>query len=288
MDELSKPRWNSLDPKRIWKALVCVALTLTVLAFWYRFYVDEVAPYSLLTSEYSSDEYYAGCNVAGIILHGDLDTYAVSAPETGESWNIVGSEDIVYWIKMAEEEPDVRAILLEIDSYGGYPVAAEEVTDALRGATKPTVAQIRGAGLSAAYWAATGADTIFASELSDVGSIGVTQSYVDASKYNETSGYTFNLLNTGKYKDMLNPEKSLTVEERALLMRDLQITHEAFIRAVAENRKLDINKVRALADGSSMLGEMALENGLIDKIGGTHEVEKYLEEVVGTEPEICW
>ena len=71
-------------------------------------------------------------------------------------------------------------------------------------------------------------------------------------------------------------------------MRDIEIIHQNFIKAVAENRNLDINKVKAMADGSSMLGEMALQNGLIDKIGGESEVKEYLKEKIGDEVEICW
>jgi len=86
----------------------------------------------------------------------------------------------------------------------------------------------------------------------------------------------------------MDPEKPLTFEERQLLERDLQITLDVFIKTVSENRNLDIDKVRALADGSSMLGAMALANGLIDRIGGFYEVEDYLTELIGEEPEICW
>jgi protease-4 len=68
----------------------------------------------------------------------------------------------------------------------------------------------------------------------------------------------------------------------------VNILHENFIKMVAENRSLDIEKVRKLADGSTMLGEMALQNGLIDQIGGMFEVRDYLKEKIGRNIEICW
>jgi len=70
-------------------------------------------------------------------------------------------------------------------------------------------------------------------------------------------------------------------------MRDVKILHENFIKAVADNRNMDIEKVRQLADGSSMPGQMALENNLIDKIGGRYEIEEYLKEKIGGEAKIC-
>jgi len=231
-----------------------------------------------------------GCNVSGILLRGNLVTYIAPTGEDEEAATIdqTASEDIVYYIEEAEKDDNIKAIILEVDSYGGMPVADEEVADALKRAEKPTVALVRGVALSAAYYAATGADIIFAAKESDVGSIGVTFSYLDYAKQNQNEGVTFNQISSGKYKDLMNSDKPLTNEERNLLERDLDIIHENFVQAVAENRHLEIEKVRALADGSSMLGAMALENGLIDKIGGLHEVEEYLRELIGEEPEICW
>lgn len=231
------------------------------------------------------------CNVMGIELHGDLITYI--APESiDENGNIVNderaSEDIVIAINEAEADESVKAIILEIDSYGGYPVAAEEIAQAIKKAKKPTIALVRGAATSAAYWAATGANIIFASALSDIGGIGVTFSYVDNYKRNMKDGLTYNSLSAGKFKDYGDPDKPLTNEEREMIMRDLNIVHENFIQAVAANRNLDIGEVRALANGSSMPGQMALENGLIDRIGGMDEVKDYLKEKIGEDTEVCW
>ncbi len=71
-------------------------------------------------------------------------------------------------------------------------------------------------------------------------------------------------------------------------MRDINKLTEYFIEVVAENRSIDIKKVRELADGSSIMGEMALENGLIDRIGGLYEVEEYIGESIGEEVNVCW
>lgn len=264
--------------------LFMFAISLTIGIFWLNLYW----PFFPSDQTQDADYSYDGCSVAGIVLHGELATYAPWDGTAELLDEVSASEDITYYIDLAESTEDVRAILLEIDSYGGSPVAAQEIEKALKNATKPTVVQIREAGLSAAYWVATGADTIFASEFSDVGSIGVTQSYVDESKLNELQGYTYNQLSTGEFKDILDPQKPLTDEERDLLERDIQIIYNAFINTVAQNRGLDVDKVRQLADGSSMLGQMALENGLIDRIGGFDEVEEHLTQLVGEEPMICW
>lgn len=242
-------------------------------------------------SEQSVDDTeYATCNVLKIKLQGNLLSYIPYESRNESGGTVIdaaSSENIVAAIEYADKDESVKAIILEIDSMGGYPTAAEEVANALKRTKKITVALIRLSGNSAAYWSATGADIIYASANSDTGSIGLTNSYVDNSKKNEKEGLTYNQISTGRFKDMFSSDKPLTREERELIERDLKITHENFVKAVAENRKLEIEKVRLLSDGSSMLGQMALDNGLIDKIGGINEVKEYLKDKIGEDIEIC-
>lgn len=242
--------------------------------------------------EYLDDESNDSlCNVQGIELRGDLVTYisASSIAEDGSQlYDETASDYILAMIEEAESDEEIKAIILEIDSYGGSAVAAEEVAKALKRSNKPTIVFVRSAATSAAYWAASGADIIFASALSDIGSIGVTMSYLDNTQKNKKDGLTYNSLSTGKFKDYGSPDKPLTEEEKKLIMRDLETTHNIFIKAVAENRNLPIEKVKLLADGSSMPGEMALENGLIDRIGDYYDAQIYLNESIGEKAEICW
>lgn len=239
----------------------------------------------------AEDEQDDNCNVSGIELHGEIVTY-IPPENVGEDGAVtvdqVASEYVLGTIQEAERNEKIKAIILEIDSYGGYPVAAEEIAQAMKRATKPTVALVRTAAVSAAYWSATGANIIFASAISDVGGIGVTNSYLDNSKKNIKDGLTFNSLSTGIFKDAGNADKPLTEAERKLIMRDAYIVNDNFIKTVATNRNLDSNKIKVMADGSSVLGEAAVQNGLIDKIGGIAEVKDYLKEKIGEDIQICW
>ncbi|OGG91891.1 hypothetical protein A3H03_02805 [Candidatus Kuenenbacteria bacterium RIFCSPLOWO2_12_FULL_42_13] len=278
--------------KKVFKIIGIAIVVFIIIAFcfgvYFLFFSSDDTGEEMDVAEQGVEE---NCNVSGISLHGDLWTY-ISPADYDTDGNLLydesASEDLVYNIEQAEKDEQIKAIILEIDSYGGGPTAGEEVANALKNAEKPTVALIREGGVSAAYWAASGADIIFASQNSDVGSIGVTMSYLDNTAQNQKEGLAYNQLSSGKFKDTGDPNKTLSVEEKALLMRDVNIIHQNFMEAVAENRNLDINKVKAMADGSSMLGEMALQNGLIDKIGGESEVKEYLKEKIGDEVEICW
>jgi signal peptide peptidase SppA len=242
----------------------------------------------------NNDGYYESCNVAGIELHGSLYTYLLEQTvdeygnKIGSDSDAVSSENIIWSIEQANLNDNVKAILVEVDSAGGSPIAGEEVLNAIKNSKKPVVALIRERGLSASYLAISSADRIWASKYSDVGSIGVTMSYLNNTEKNRKDGYIYERLSVGKFKDTGSPDLPLTKEEKDLFMRDLNIMYENFVKDVSVNRNIPIEKVKNFADGSSVLGEQAKELGLIDEIGGIDEVKKYLEGQIGETIEVCW
>lgn len=252
--------------------------------------------YFMNTGYVSYDE-YLGCNVQGIDLYGEIYTYVPESDlsdeeyayeDEGSDYGKVSSEDVLYTIKDANEDPNTKAIFINVDSPGGSPVAGEEISIAIKNSEKPVIALVRGIGASSAYWAISSADKIFASRNSDVGSIGVTMSYINEVELNKKEGYKFEELASGKFKDSGSVDKVLTQVERDLFMRDINIMHENFVEDIALNRNLDIEKVKAFADGSTVLGARAKELGLIDEIGSIYDVEKYLESTLAEPPQICW
>lgn len=218
---------------------------------------------------------YAGADKDGLTMEADL------PPSTNP-------DDVAAILRFAESDPNILGVLARIDSSGGAPVASEIIANALKQSPLPIAALIREIGVSGGYLAATGADTIIASPMSDVGGIGVTMSYLENSGKNEKEGLRYVPLASALYKDAGDPNKPLTVAERALLERDLKIYHDQFVKEVAENRGMTIEAVAKLADGSSMPGTMALENGLVDALGDQETAREWfatqlritLEEVV--------
>lgn len=271
--------------KKVGSVLAIVLLAIVSYAIYDGFIKTPIVTTS---EEYSNED--MNCSVVGINLHGMLLTYIPPKNEndTFENTDVVASEEVTYLIKQATEDDSVKAIVLEVDSSGGLPVAGEEIANALKNSSKPTVGFIRSSGLSAAYWAVSGADRIFASKNSDVGSIGVTLSYLDNVGKNQKDGNAYVQLSSGKYKDAGDPDRPLTEEERQLFLRDIKIMHENFVAEVAANRDIPVTDIQKIADGSSVLGDQAKALHLIDDIGGLPEVEKYLEGITGEKPEICW
>lgn len=228
------------------------------------------------------------CNVVALDIHGILTTYRDSTNSDGSLGTETTSGEIAAYLDEATKDSGIKAILLDIDSPGGYPQAAREMVDALRDSGKPSVAWIRGSGDSAAYWVASAATKIVASAQSDVGSIGVTSSYTDNAKQNAEQGITFNNLSTGAYKDTGSPDKSLTTAERTYIEKQNNVVLDDFVREVAVYRNLTEEAVRALADGSSLLGAQAKEVGLVDILGTKREALATLKEQIKSEPRICW
>ncbi len=223
-------------------------------------------------------------NVALIKVHGDIVTFKSDLASTAV---VASSEEIVDFINQANSVRRIKAIILDIDSYGGSPVAGEEIADALKKSTKPTIALIRGAGDSAAYMVATGAKKIYAGEFSEVGNIGITMSYLDYSEMNWNDGVAYQELSSGEFKDIGNPNKPLTEEERDLLLGYISQLNASLIDMISVNRNLDRNKTVAIADGSIMVADEARTKGLIDEVGGLDDVKNWLRSEFNIRANIC-
>ncbi len=192
--------------------------------------------------------------------------------------NQADSRKIVDFIEKADKNPNIKAIVLEINSPGGTVVASEEIARAVKNTRKPTIAWIRDVGASGAYWVASASDVIVADPLSVTGSIGVIGSYLEYSGLMEKYGVTYEQLISGKYKDTGSPYKPLTDEEKDLLQQKLDIIHQYFIEDVAKNRNLTIDKVENISTGIFYLGKEAKDLGLVDQLGGKEEVINILKE----------
>ena len=161
----------------------------------------------------------------------------------------------------ANSNPNVKAIVLDINSKGGSQVACEEITDNIKKSSKPVVAYIGDNGLDESYLIASGADAIVASSSSSIGGIGL--SFIDSNKYSKTKL-------TGVYnEDYLKLKKSNESNPDNLLNGQKMIDQDytQFIKAIAENRDLKPNYLAKLAHGKRYNGNEAKNLGLIDKIG---------------------
>lgn len=222
------------------------------------------------------------CNVAVIPVDGEL---FVSSTDANANGGTAGN-DVVYQIQYADKDNDIKGIVLQVNSPGGSGVAGEMIAQALKASKKPSVALIQDLGDSAAYFASTGAGTIIASPLSDVGDIGVTSSYVDNSGADTKQGDSFIQISAGKYKDSGNPDKPLTADEKQLLQNNVDIDYNTLVNEIAANRNVATSTVLNLANGASVPGSVAVKEGLVDTLGNMANAETWIQNRLTDKPDI--
>jgi protease-4 len=223
-------------------------------------------------------------NVAHITIAGPI---VAHSPTGFLSSEMADSTEIIKLIKKAEENDEVKAVLFEINSPGGTAVASWEVADAVKKLNKTTVAWIREAGASGAYWIASSADHVIANPMSLTGSIGVIASYIEWGGTLERYNASYRRLVSGEYKDLGSPFKEMTEDEEKIMQDNLDAIRQIFVDEVARNRKLSKENVDKVADGRFYLGKQALDLGLIDALGGKQDAIDYIEKKEGIEADLA-
>ena len=222
-------------------------------------------------------------NVALIPIEGEI---LASSDSSSFFQNGADSSTIIELIEKADKNPNVKAIIFEINSPGGSAVASAEIADAIKKTNKTTVAWIREEGASGAYWIASSTNHIVANRASITGSIGVIASYLEfpglLSRYN----VTYERLVSGKYKDMGTPFRELTGDEKAIMQQSLDSIRDYFVTEVAKNRNMNKKDVEKIANGLFYIGAQAKDLGLVDELGGKGEAVKYIEKKEGITAEI--
>ena len=220
-------------------------------------------------------------NVGIVEIHGDIGL--TEEPD----YISTSALNVIQQIEALDADPSIKGILLDIASGGGGMEPSESIMLAVQRTSKPVVAVIRDMGASGAYLIATGADRIYASRLSDVGSIGVTQDFLDVSDKEKREGITFYDFSSGKYKGAFKEHSTMTQEERGVIMEDIMKMHDIFVEYVSKNRNIPIEEVKSIATGRTYVGDDALKLKLIDQIGGMPEAGEWLREKIGEDVSYC-
>jgi protease-4 len=184
---------------------------------------------------------------------------------------ILEERDFIRTLEAFEADGGIRAFVIEIESPGGAVGASQSVYEAIRSLRdeqdRPVVAWMGDVGASGAYYAAMGADSVFALPGTVTGSIGVIMEFPVAEELYRKVGVTWEVVKSGEYKDTGSPGRRLTEADRAILGAMVEDMHEQFVDAVAGNRPLPREEIEALADGRVFSGRQAVELGLVDGVG---------------------
>lgn len=236
----------------------------------------------LLTGSLGGTSYALGDSVYEIRLEG-----VISAEKYSGLFGVVTvtPEKIISQLDEARKNPNVKAILIRVNSPGGSAAASQEIYEELKKVEKPVVVSVSEVCASGAYYVASAADRIIANRSSSVGSIGVIMQIPNFEDLYEKLGIKYTTIKQGKFKDVGSPDRPITEEEIRLLEAQLKEIYWQFITDVAEARNMDPGEVEELATGWVFLGTEALELGLIDGIGNYKDAINIAAELGGIKGE---
>lgn len=190
---------------------------------------------------------------------------------TGSSDDGITSDHLTKLIRKARLDDDVKAIVLRVNSPGGDALASDVIWRevVLTDKVKPVVVSMGDVAASGGYYISMGARKIYAEPTTITGSIGVFGVFFNAQDFwNNKAGITFDGVKTSPYADFPNATRPFTPQERQFLQRFVAKTYNSFTTKAAQGRKMDVERLRSLAEGRVWTGEQAKANGLVDELGG--------------------
>jgi len=190
-------------------------------------------------------------------------------------------------LKKAAEDPDVKALIVRINSPGGTVTASDILFKELQlfKAVKkvPVVAVMMDVAASGGYYIALGADTIVAHPTTVTGSIGVIMLTVGAEGLMQKLGVTADAIKSGARKDMGSPFRAMTGEERQIFQSVIDGLQSQFLARLVESRKLPMDTAKRLADGRVYTAQQALDAKLVDRIGYMDDALELTRKAIGVD-----
>ena len=184
---------------------------------------------------------------------------------------VMGGDTIAQAISDAADDPQIKAILLRVNSPGGSALASDVMLDQIRkaqGRGKKVIVSMGPVAASGGYWIAMYADKIFASPTTITGSIGVLSGKLIVRDTYRLAGLNPAEIAIGTNANMNSEFSDWTPEQRAKFEATLDQIYARFTSSVAEGRKIPIETVREIAKGRVWSGADALGLKLIDSYGG--------------------
>ncbi len=189
------------------------------------------------------------------------------------------------YLRRAERDATVKAIVLRVDSPGGSVPPSLEILEEIERVkeNRPVVVVMENMAASGGYYISTGADKIVALPVALTGSIGVISQAINIEELFDKLGIKVQTFKGGKYKDMYSGLRELTEEEEAIMQGLVDEYYEHFIDVVSSGRGLSREEVRDLATGQLYTGAEAMRLGLVDELGGVETAIALAAELAGVE-----
>ena len=255
--------------------------------------IEEKAPHAKVVSVNSylkrGHKPHSGPKIAVVTAVG-----TIMRGSSGESMNplfggsVMGSDTISKAFRDVRKAKGVKAVVFRIDSPGGSAIASEIIRqEMIRTAEKmPVVVSMSNVAGSGGYWIACGAQRIVADPGTITASIGVFAGHLNTSGFwSNKLGVTYGRVDDGLNADIYGELEDWTDEQRAVVDRMLDRIYDDFVARVSESRGMSLEAVDAVGRGRVFTGVQALENGLVDVLGGFDEALAEAKRLADIEPD---
>ena len=189
----------------------------------------------------------------------------------------VGGDKLARAIRKFRFDPDIKGIVLRVNSPGGSALASEVIRSELESTqkAKPVVVSMGTVAASGGYWISTAANRVFAEPGTITGSIGVFGLFPNVQKLANENGVFWNPIETSPYSDLFTISRPKTDAELAVLQRTIDHIYDDFLKHVSDARHLPVDGVKEIAQGRVWSGSQAIKLHLVDEIGGLQAAISY-------------
>ncbi len=201
------------------------------------------------------------------------------------------SRETVRQLRILAKKPQIKGILIRVESPGGGVTAAHEIYSEIkriREKGKTVVVSMGTVAASGGYYIATGADAIVANPGTLTGSIGVIMELPVVRGFLDKIGMKVEVIKSREAKDVGSPFREMSEQDRKILQGVVSDVYEQFVDIVARERKIPLDSLMRIADGRIMTGRQARQFGLVDTLGTLEDAKQILAERCGIKGEPKW
>ncbi len=203
------------------------------------------------------------------------------SPINDQNTSVITPYGIRRAMRVVENNPEIKAVVLRVDSPGGSAQASESIWQLLHACKKPVYVSMGSEAASGGYYISTAGKKIFADPGSIVGSIGVVGGKIVIGGLFKQVGLGVESFSKGDHADLFDSTMSFTPAQRAYVAKLMRHTYKLFTRRVVEARGSHIKNISLVARGRLFTGRSAIKAGLIDEIGSLHDTEAAVAKAAG-------
>ena len=214
-----------------------------------------------------------------------IEKSGVNLAEIKLSGAIIDESAILKEIYSIQDDKNIKAVLLNINSPGGAFAPSFEISNAIKelNKEKPVIAYASGTMASGSYLSGVWANKIYANKGSFIGSIGVIMQGFNIEELASKIGIKDQVVKAGEFKEAGTIMRAWSESERQSLQDLVDKSYDLFVSEVATARKLNKNDENLWANARVFLPDEALNLGLIDEISNYKKVKDEVVKISGVQ-----